>query len=322
MRGDSGAATPAISCLLPVRDGERWLRAAIDSILAQSFGDFELIVIDDGGADASARIVEEAMRRDPRVRLLRQPARGVVAALNAGLAAARGAFIARMDADDVAVSNRFERQIEVLRARTGIVIIGAKARAIGADDSDDGRAPEVAPPGPRLKIGRSRAARFPPSILSVLHPTIMMRAHELRALGGYRDDFRHVEDYDLYLRAAGIGAIAELQETLLLYRLHGANISLRRLREQERNAAACDLRNVGEARGRRGLPPLSLSRATLNGWIAFRIHRRRRKLGVADRRSLARACRLALRGASRASAAETAHILARCLWYALRPAPS
>src|SRR5207237_10277673 len=116
---------PRVSVLLPVWNGEAFLEQAMESILRQTLSSFELIVIDDGSTDRSAAIAEEFASRDPRMRVLRRPHEGLSAALNAGIAAARGEYVARMDADDISAPDRLRKQVAYLDAHPACVAVGA-----------------------------------------------------------------------------------------------------------------------------------------------------------------------------------------------------
>ena len=111
--------TPRVSVVMPVRDGERFLREALDSTLAQTLDDLELIVVDDGSTDGTPGTLADAAQRDPRVRVERQEPGGLTVALNAGCALAEAALIARMDADDVMLPDRLERQSHTSRRIRG-----------------------------------------------------------------------------------------------------------------------------------------------------------------------------------------------------------
>jgi glycosyltransferase involved in cell wall biosynthesis len=291
------------------------------SILAQTHRDLELIVINDGSTDHSSSIADDLASADPRVKVIHQKNMGVISALNVGIAEARGKYIARMDADDISLDRRFEAQVEVLEKHPEIIILGCKSRTIGADDQDTGHETSV----PRsnsenFKIihGSSTVKSFPPSILQVLHPTIMMRTSDIKALGGYSTAFEHVEDYDLYLRAARIGMIATIDELLFLYRLHGNNISINKLDEQEKNAALCDLLRVQEYRRSCADADLKISKMTLSGWAQFRIARRKSRLSTKYLRNLLEAFFLTMRGSFKTSPSITIKISARCLYYFFR----
>jgi glycosyltransferase involved in cell wall biosynthesis len=123
-------AAPAVSIVMPVRDGERFLQSAIDSVLAQSFTDFELIVIDDGSSDSTLAILAEAARRDPRIVVVSKGSMGIVAALNLGLAMARSPLVARLDADDIALPGRLARQVETMQRDPVLGVLGGFAELI------------------------------------------------------------------------------------------------------------------------------------------------------------------------------------------------
>jgi glycosyltransferase involved in cell wall biosynthesis len=201
--------TPVLSVLLSVRNGEATLPAAVASILEQSFRDFELLVVDDGSEDGSAEYV--ASLSDPRVRLLREPPRGLGGALNRGLEEVRTPLVARMDADDVALPERLARQVAFLDAHPEVGLLGA-----GFAFTLDGVARGPAPPMPRTHA----------QIVGVLergghalcHPTIVVRTEAMRAVGGYRVHGVG-QDWDLMLRLTERTRAANLPEVLLLYRL-------------------------------------------------------------------------------------------------------
>ena len=217
---------PAVTVLMPVFNGERYLREAVTSILGQSFRDFELLIVDDGSTDASAAIIEELKRNDSRVRSRFQSNQGHVAALNAGLESVRGNYIARMDADDVARPGRLEAQVRFLENHPDIGVVGTAATLIDGDGRESG------------------VVRFPSSHGAVrwalcfgspiIHPSAMIRADVLRQAGGYDAEMRHAEDYDLWLRISRISRLANLEEPLLLLRKHGGNVSERSPADERR----------------------------------------------------------------------------------------
>jgi glycosyltransferase involved in cell wall biosynthesis len=225
---------PRISCLLPVYNGEEFLEEAIGSILGQTFRDFELVVVDDGSRDTTPAILERLAAADPRLRVIRQENGGIVAALNTGLKACRGEYIARMDADDVALPHRFQVQLDYLDAHPDCVLVGGVARSV----SPDGKTVE------RTTGGRHRRTDltcFPPKIAVSMHPLITVRREALLAIGGYRSDFPHAEDYDLFIRLSKLGGIDNPDEDILVYRRHEGAISLKHLETQERSAAMAEL---------------------------------------------------------------------------------
>src|SRR5437879_2375502 len=119
---------PRVSVVLPVRDGARFLRDALESVLAQTLGDFELLVVDDGSQDETPEILAEV--RDERLLVLRQERLGLVAALNRGIGAAHAPYLARMDADDVSLPERLERQLAYLDARPQVALVAPGVEAI------------------------------------------------------------------------------------------------------------------------------------------------------------------------------------------------
>jgi GT2 family glycosyltransferase len=224
---------PQVSVVLPVWNGERYLKQAIESILAQDFVDFELIVIDDGSTDRSAEIVT-AFAHDPRVALHKQANAGVVAARNAGLRVAHAEFVAFLDADDIALPGRLAKQVAYLRAHPEAAAIGSNITYFS--DAD----------------GVIRTQKFPVGVTQVANaletgnplaqPSVMLRKSMAMAAGGYREAFKFgAEDYDLWLRLAEKHPLDNLPEVLTLYRVHADSLTHRRRHEQTfaALAAAC-----------------------------------------------------------------------------------
>jgi glycosyltransferase involved in cell wall biosynthesis len=227
-----------VSCLLPVYNGAMYLEEAIQSVLGQSFRDFEFIIIDDGSTDRTAEIVADAAQNDHRVISLRQDKAGIVAALNAGLRGATGKYIARMDADDISLLHRFAFQVAYLDSHPDCVLVGGLAEGFsraGLEGISGGG-----------RHQRTVLSCFPPKVAVSLHPLIMTRRAAIERLGGYRNLFPHAEDYDLYLRLARFGSIENPNEVVLRYRRHADAVSLRHLDMQERNAALAEACAISE----------------------------------------------------------------------------
>jgi hypothetical protein len=215
-----GVVVPAVSVVLPVYNGEPYLVEALNSILRQTFEDFELIAVDDASTDNSRSYLEEAARRDARVCIVDGPGRGLVDALNLGLVRARGEFIARMDADDVSQSTRFAQQVEYLRANPQIAVVGS---AITLIDATGKLIREIDYPLTPVEVDRFLIETGS----ALAHPAVMARRNALREVGGYRSLFQHAEDYDLWLRLAEGHSLANLPDRLLRYRHHDTKGSLR-----------------------------------------------------------------------------------------------
>jgi hypothetical protein len=216
---------PTISVVLPFRDGERYLAEAIQSVLLQQFTDFELLAIDDGSRDRSVAIVEAFRQRDSRVRLLRAEGRGLPTALNVGIAAAQGRYVARMDGDDVALPPRFTLQVAALERDSRLLVVGS---AVDQIDSR-GRPLETvwfptSPGAIRAGLASGRCC--------LCHPATMIRRDALVAVGGYRTSVPLTEDFDLWLRLARIGDLRNLEWRLLRYRLHPGSVAFQRTRQQ------------------------------------------------------------------------------------------
>ncbi|MBL8701920.1 MAG: glycosyltransferase [Alphaproteobacteria bacterium] len=216
---------PAVSVLMPVFNGERFLREAIDSVLAQSFDDFELVVVDDGSLDGTAAIAQGYAARDGRVRYLRKANSGIGETLNRGLEVARAPLVARLDADDVMEPARLARQVHFLAARPEL---GGAASNFAVIDAAGRIRQRVAPlPGGVAEIEPflARGGR-----LRYTHPTVIYRRDPVMAVGGYRRELEPAEDVDLFLRLYEAGHPMIVQpECLTRYRVHSGQISATRL---------------------------------------------------------------------------------------------
>lgn len=235
---------PTISVLMPVYNAERYVAEAVESILAQTFADFEFIITDDGSTDGSHSILERYAKQDSRIRLISRPNTGYVVALNEMLALARSEFIARMDADDISLSERFARQIAFFEAHEECVALGSGYLVMDPDGQPLSE-PDV------LETHEEIDAALLAGLRGVLaHPSTMFRGRALLQVGGYRSEFEPCEDRDLFLRLAEVGRLANLKEALLSYRMHSASVCATRTQEQDAKGQAA----LREAYERRGLP--------------------------------------------------------------------
>jgi GT2 family glycosyltransferase len=235
---------PTVSVLMPVYNAEQYLAEALESILGQTFADFEFLIVNDGSTDRSLAILERYAAADGRIRLMSRPNTGYTVALNGLLELASGELLARMDADDVALPQRFARQVDYLRACPDVVCVGSAVHFIDAA----GRFLRDGHPGMDHDAIQQRALA---GDCPLNHPSVMMRRAAVRAVGGYHPDFEPAEDLDLWLRLGEVGRLANLPDALMKYRQHAQSFSEQHQRLQlERSAAA-----VLEACRRRGIPP-------------------------------------------------------------------
>ena len=242
-----GTSMPAISVLMPVYNAGRFLGPAIDSILAQTFSDFELIALDGGSDDGSVELLRAIATRDARVVVVEDRRSGLIESLNRGLAMARAPLIARMDADDVARLDRFAKQLAYLREHPEVVVLGSAMDLI--DECGSHLRTDTFPTSPEA-VASELLHRD-----CVLHPAVMARTDVLRSVGGYRTGARHAEDYDLWLRIAEVGRLANLPDVLVSYRMHSVKASTKHLVAVE--LAALAVRGAARLRRSGGPDPLA-----------------------------------------------------------------
>jgi glycosyltransferase involved in cell wall biosynthesis len=204
---------PLVSVVMPVFNPGQAIEAAITSIRHQTLTDWELVVADDGSNPETLARLKTWADAEPRMRLLQRPHEGIVAALNAGLAAARGQFIARMDADDVAHPERLAAQVAFLQAHPRIGVVGTQVAFGGDRSSARGYALHVDWLNQLLSPEQIALNRFVESPLA--HPSVMFRRELVQRLGGYRaGDFP--EDYELWLRWLEAGVLMAKVDRVLL----------------------------------------------------------------------------------------------------------
>ncbi|MBI3966306.1 MAG: glycosyltransferase family 2 protein [Chloroflexi bacterium] len=207
-------SVPQLSVVLPVYNGARFLDEAIHSIAAQTFSDFELLILDDGSTDHSAALLQDWARRDDRIRLSYYPGPTSVArACNRLVRAARAPLVARMDQDDVSLPDRFRRQLEIFASQPRVVLVGTMWKGI------DYRGRQVRPRDRWRLIRRSRFAPF-------THGSAMLRRATFDRVGGYCERIRFGEDVDLFLRLAAAGQVMVCPEALYAYRYHADGTSI------------------------------------------------------------------------------------------------
>ena len=222
-----------ISVVMPAYNAEQYIAEAIESILNQTFTDFELIIIDDGSTDRTIEIIEGY--KDPRIRFYRNEQNaGVALTLNRGIELAKGEFVARMDSDDIAELNRLEMQLNYMNAHPEVAVLGTGIELFGIQHGTK----QFSQSYEELKIDLLFSSCF-------AHPTVMMRTELLR--GGnysYNPAFSRMEDYDLWDRISAQHPIASLPDILLRYRIHPAQVTQKRTSEDIQQIRSIKLRQL------------------------------------------------------------------------------
>ena len=228
---------PLVSVVMPVYNGGKYLGEAIESILAQSFTDFELIVVDDGSTDDSAAIARDFANRDERIRFLKHDCnQGSASARNTGIAASNGDFIAAMDCDDVSIPKRLQKQVGFLQTHPDIGVVGGFLQTASAD------------------LTRRQNHEYPQQHADIVLQWIlggrttfagalsMTRRDIMKSVGGYEKSRKVSDDMELFSRLYFKTRFANLPETLHVYRQHEEQMSATRHREQQIEKNAIRLR--------------------------------------------------------------------------------
>lgn len=218
---------PKVSVILPVYNCDQYIFETIQSVLNQTFADFELLIVDDCSTDKTVAIIKQF--DDDRIQLiLKEKNTGYTDSLNYAVSIAKGQYIARMDGDDICVSTRFEKQVAFLDANPTIILCGSAIQIIGTDailrHPSNHEAIKV-----KLCFGTS-----------FYHPSVMGRVEVFQA-NPYDKKYEPAEDYDLWTRLVFQGELANLEEVLLLYRVHENQVSNERKTAQEAHALSCKL---------------------------------------------------------------------------------
>jgi glycosyltransferase involved in cell wall biosynthesis len=223
---------PVASVVLPAYNATRFLRESVESMLVQTFTDFELVVIDDCSTDDTWAMVQEYAARDPRVVALRNERNLKLAkTLNRGIAAARGRFIIRMDADDVSEPDRVRRQVEFLEAHPEVGIVGSTMRIVDEEGAVLGMR--------RYHLAHEDIRRHIFLYSPFCHPATAMRKEVLDRAGLYDPEYNPAEDYELYFRIGMHANFANLEEPLLRYRVvKGTSMTTGATRRMERTTIA------------------------------------------------------------------------------------
>lgn len=208
-------STPRVTVLMPVYNGEKYLNEAMDSILSQTFADFEFLILNDGSTDNSVATIQSY--GDPRIRLVHNVANlGLIATLNRGIEMARGEYVARMDCDDISLPGRLAKQVAFMDRHQDMGVCGTWYVCFGAETPHISRLPAAAD---EIRI----------SLLfnsMIAHPTACIRRSFFVSNNLlYDHDYQHAEDYDLWSRALEHCNLANIPEVLLSYRIHAAQVT-------------------------------------------------------------------------------------------------
>lgn len=229
--------TPKTTVIMPVYNGERYLREAIESILTQTFTDFEFIIIDDGSTDNTWNILREY--QDSRIQLIRNEKNiGLTKSLNKAISMSKGTYIARMDADDISYPERFDKQVNFLDQHHNIDVLGTNLVRIGPCGNILDNQPKPYPTSPEV-IGWMIYVRN-----CIQHPTVMLRQNVYEKTGGYDVRLAIAQDYDLWMRASLDFNLCNLPDVLLKYRCHPENVSNRHKNFQEKATDEIVLKNL------------------------------------------------------------------------------
>lgn len=236
------AAEPAVTVLMAVHNGEKFLENAIRSILSQSFGHFEIVIVDDASSDRSAEIL--ASYDDPRIRILTNPTNvGLTKSLNIGLAASRARLIARLDADDLAQPERLAAQVEFMNDHPEIPLVGTRVILIDSDGKRRGSAAD-------LRATSSLAIRWQLIFGNPFaHSSVMFRKDVIHTeMNGYDERFVYNQDFELWSRLLRRYDAANIPQALVCYRVHNDSIAGRRGPEYLESRMVNLRRNIGVQR--------------------------------------------------------------------------
>lgn len=215
--------TPTVSVVMSVYNGEQFLRESIDSILNQTYKDFELIIIDDGSTDTTLKIIKSY--KDSRIRIISRANKGLVASLNEGIRQARGKYVARQDADDVSLPKRLHKQVEYFTRHKGCVVMGTWFEEFaGSKVLSINRSPMT---DALIRLRLLWGTCFG-------HGTVMFNREVAIAVGLYRKPRWPAEDYDFWSSLAEKGKLANLPEVLYRYRVHDSSISVMHNSDQQK----------------------------------------------------------------------------------------
>lgn len=216
-----------ISVIMPNLNNQEHISKSIESILVQSFTDFEFIIIDNNSTDNSPKIIQDLSNKDRRIVRLSSEKRGISHLLNLGLNHAKYEYVARMDSDDISLPNRLEVQLDYMTSHPDVAVLGSPTVIIDEKDKIQFISNH---PADKVLYERIRKEN------AISHPTVLFRKSKILAAGGYNPLAIHAEDYDLWLRVMKIGRLQNLATPLLKYRVHNNASGFQKLLNQRISA--------------------------------------------------------------------------------------
>lgn len=259
---------PKISVLMAVYNGSRYIAEAIDSVLNQTFTDFEFLIIEDGSTDNTLQILQDYANRDSRIKLIQNEQNiGLTKSLNKGLSLAQGKYIARQDADDVSLPHRFEQQVAVFEQNPAAVLVSCSLELIDATGKTVGKQLRQ-----NCQLHHIAWYLLFYNYLAG-HSQVMFAKQPALELGGYCEQRRYSQDYELWCRLIQVGEVVILPDILLQHRMHDQRVSMTKQSEQQALSLAQSQRNIasliGESPSLEEVTDLRGLMLIPNYWYAF-----------------------------------------------------
>lgn len=219
---------PKVSVLMPVFNCSQFVDEAVESILNQTLTDFEFLILDDGSSDGSEIKLKRWAKKDKRIKLIQDRQNlGLIARLNQGLELSQAKLVARMDADDISLRSRLQKQYEHLQKNKNVLALGTSIQYLSSNSSFG----KTVTYSKSTTLNRWQAVFFNP----LAHPTVMYRKELVIKAGGYKREALHCEDFDLWQRMLKFGEISNLPEALVYYRVHPESVSRKHVKLQKEN---------------------------------------------------------------------------------------
>ena len=234
-----------ISVVMPTYNASKYLALAIETILNQTYPHFELIIVDDGSTDSTLKILESYAKKDDRIRIFKTEHGGPSRARNLAIAKAKYPWIAILDADDIALPNRFEKQISLVEAKPNVVAWGSAVHHINSQ----GEILSISPLGPQSEE-KFYKMRQEGHVVNLNHPTAFLKKEIVLKVGGYDPLFQAAQDLELLDRMAEYGPILAISEPLTLYRIHSDSISMSRFFLQRQSIRYVRYRHLARLAGK------------------------------------------------------------------------